>query len=203
MDPVNTDINPVTTALPVLDFSSTFSSIGQSAIDNYPSFVAGVKSTVGFMVGVSIPLSLLLIIGIIYCVENLKMIRKKEHDIYDLKVEDAYETTEKADPNLARRWESVQRHIESTNQNDWRQAIMEADIILDELLNKMEYHGESIGEKLKRVEKSDFNTLNEAWEAHKFRNQIAHEGSAVNVNQYEAKRIINLYKKVFEEFYYI
>ena len=67
----------------------------------------------------------------------------------------------------------------------------------------MEYHGDSIGEKLKKVEKADFKTLDEAWEAHKFRNQIAHEGSTMSVNQYEAKRVVNLYKKVFEEFYYI
>ena len=33
-----------------------------------------------------------------------------------------------------------------------------------------------------------------------FRNQIAHEGSAFELNQHEVRRIIDLYKQVFEEF---
>lgn len=169
----------------------------------FPVVMDVLKHIYGYAVGISFVLIVFFFIGIIYCVEELKIIRKKEKDLYDLKVEEAYDTVDKGDPSLSRRWETVSRHIESPNQNDWRQAIMEADIILDDLLNKMEYRGESIGEKLKRVEKSDFNTLDEAWEAHKMRNQIAHEGSSVPLSHYEAKRIINLYKKVFEEFYYI
>jgi hypothetical protein len=200
---MNSSSTIITTSLPSLDFSSNFHFIGQWIVASYPGWSAGLKSTVGLLVGISIPLSLFFLIGIIYCVEKLKEIRQKEHELYDLKVEEAYETVDKADPASAKRWESVMRHIASTNQNDWRQAIMEADIILDELLTKMEYKGESIGEKLKRVEKADFNTLDDAWEAHKFRNQIAHEGSTVLLSEYEAKRIINLYKKVFEEFYYV
>jgi len=34
-----------------------------------------------------------------------------------------------------------------------------------------------MGDKLKAVEKSDFNSIELAWEAHKARNMIAHEGS--------------------------
>jgi hypothetical protein len=80
---------------------------------------------------------------------------------------------------------------------------MEADIILDDLLNKLGYRGESIGEKLKRVAKGDMKSLNDAWEAHKVRNQIAHEGSSVNLSHHEAKNVISMYRRVFEEFYYI
>lgn len=171
--------------------------------DVFPLLVTFVRQAWDIAVVVSFPLALFFLIGVIYCTEQLKRIREKEFQLYDLKVEESYETVDKGDPNLARRWESVMRHIESSNQSDWKQAIIEADIILDELLTKMEYRGESVGEKLKRVEKSDFDSLDEAWEAHKMRNQIAHEGSDVSLSQYEAKRIINLYKKVFEEFYYI
>ncbi len=80
---------------------------------------------------------------------------------------------------------------------------MEADIILEDLLTKMGYGGDSIGEKLKKVAKGDMKTLDEAWEAHKVRNQIAHEGSNFTLNHHEAKNVIGMYRKVFEEFYYI
>lgn len=198
--------NPVKTSLPVLDFEQGFRSLAQMISDMSPALYSALKSTVGFLIGFSIPFSLACLIGIVYCVEQLKRIRQKEHEIYDLKVENAFESADVAmvgDENMSLRWETVKRHIESTNENDWRQAIMEADIMLDHLLDKMGYRGESIGEKLKRVEPSDFDTLNDAWEAHKFRNKLAHEGSTIPINQLEAKNVINMYKKVFEEFYYI
>jgi len=105
--------------------------------------------------------------------------------------------------NYFKLWESVKKHIESDNENDWRQAIMDADIILDDLLNKMGYRGESVGEKLKRVERGDFATLDLAWEAHKVRNRIAHEGASFSLDHREAKAAYDNYRKVFEEFYYI
>ncbi len=189
--------------IPSLDLGPTAHSIAGFASSSAPVLYAWTQNFFGFLIGLAIVLSVLFLFGIIYCTEKLKMIRQKEHDHFDLKVEEAYETDVKADPGVAKRWDNVMRHIESDNQNDWRQAIMEADIILDDLLNKMEYHGDGVGEKLKRVEKADFDSLDEAWEAHKFRNQIAHQGSTMAINQYEAKRIINLYKKVFTEFYFI
>ena len=98
------------------------------------------------------------------------------------------------------RWEKILKHTDSSNENDWRLAIIEADIMLDELLDNMSIDGETIGDKLKRVEKSDFTTLDKAWEAHKIRNEVAHQGSGFLLNQREAKRVIGLYEAVFEEF---
>lgn len=98
------------------------------------------------------------------------------------------------------KWKLVEEHINSDDQNKWKLAILEADIILSELLDKLSLPGESIGEKLKAVESSDFDTIEQAWEAHKIRNAIAHQGSDFILNQREAKRVIGLYATVFKEF---
>jgi hypothetical protein len=97
-------------------------------------------------------------------------------------------------------WEKILSYVESLNENDWRQSILQADIMLADVLDKLHLPGDSIGEKLKAVERSDFTTLNNAWEAHKVRNQIAHEGAQFVLNQREARRVISLYQTVFEEF---
>jgi hypothetical protein len=188
---------------PTIDGAGYISNFLTYIVDHLPIVIDFIKSIVGVFVGISFVLSLMLFIGIIYCVEKLKLIRKKEEEIYNPKIEIAYEEVVKGDPDLARRWDKVKNHIESDNENDWRQAIMEADIMLAELLTKMGYKGEGIGEQLKRVEKSDFNTLDEAWEAHKVRNRIAHDGSGYVLSKTEAKRTIDLYRKVFDEFYFI
>ncbi len=194
--------NPNIVSLPYLDVEPVIYDIFKWIVDAYPGFVTFMKNFLGVLVGLSIPLSVLFLITIIYSVERLKMIRKEEELIFDTKVEPIYNVAA-GDDVLSRRWETVKTHIESSNPNDWRQSILEADIILDELLTKIGYKGDSIGDKLKRVERGDFATLNDAWEGHKVRNQVAHGGSTFSLNHHEAKRAIEHYRRVFEEFYYI
>lgn len=101
---------------------------------------------------------------------------------------------------LQEKWGNIKKLADSQNPSDWRLAIIEADIILSDLLDKLQLPGDTMGEKLKAVEKSDFITLDAAWEAHKFRNSIAHEGSDFLINEREIHRVISLYESVFKEF---
>lgn len=97
------------------------------------------------------------------------------------------------------RWKHVRELIESASANDWRQAIIEADIMLDDMLTRLGYDGGSIGDKLKTANPARFRTLQEAWEAHKVRNDIAHLGSAFELTDHLAYRTILQYENVFKE----
>jgi len=197
---MNSDSSVLLTSLP--DNSSWFVSFGHWIQHLMPFLGKTGTSFFGLLVGLSIVLSFFFLIGIIYCVEGLKKIRDKEGLIHEAKVDEGFEDAKPADNIMARHWANAVKQIASDNSNDWKQAIIEADIILDDLLTKLGYRGETIGDKLKRVATGDMKSLNEAWEAHKVRNQIAHEpGFALNHS--EANDVINMYKKVFEEFYYI
>ena len=101
------------------------------------------------------------------------------------------------------RWQKIAEHLESGDPSRWRLAIIEADIMLDDLLSGKGYAGDTIGDKLKGVDRSDFLSLDDAWSAHKVRNNIAHEGSDFILTQRQARATIVSYKKVFDEFRYI
>jgi hypothetical protein len=103
---------------------------------------------------------------------------------------------------VVKMWKRVEGHIASDNPNDWKVAIIEADTILDEMVERMSYKGITLGERMKNIEKSDFNTLDDAWEAHKVRNAIAHDASFV-LTEREARRVIELYRNVFKEFSFL
>lgn len=76
--------------------------------------------------------------------------------------------------------------------------------MLEEMVVSMpNVHGENLGERLRSVEASDFTTIDKAWEAHKVRNQIAHEGADFLLSEREARRVLALYRDVFNEFHYI
>lgn len=148
----------------------------------------------------SFGISVLAVWGIAWSIRSLTKLNTAQNAIFAPKVSPSGVPSE---PHKNRRWEKVLEHINSTNPNDWKFAILEADIILDELLDVMGYRGETLSDKLKRVERSDFETLEFAWEAHKVRNSIAHEGASFLITEREARRVVGLYQKVFEEFHYI
>ena len=140
-------------------------------------------------------LAVLALVVIIYATVRLFELRKREEEYYGTLIL-APEETGGANP----RWLHIEELANSVNSSDWRSAIIESDIMLDDMLTRQGYDGESIGEKLKAVEPSDFNTLDDAWEAHKVRNQIAHEGSAFDLSEMLARRTIARYESVFREF---
>jgi hypothetical protein len=110
---------------------------------------------------------------------------------------------EVSEPEENSRWMHVELLMKSHNTSDWRQAIIEADVMLEDMLDKMGYPGVSIGDKLKNIEENDFETLDKAWEAHKVRNRIAHDGGEYKLAYDEVARVIGLYRDVFKEFYWI
>ncbi|MEK7100875.1 MAG: hypothetical protein AAB921_02135 [Patescibacteria group bacterium] len=112
-------------------------------------------------------------------------------------IHDVHEAVEEVEHS---RWKHVKELIESPHVNDWRQAIIEADIILYDALEHDGYVGESVGEKLKQVSAGRISSVQEAWEAHKVRNEIAHQGSAFELTDTLAYRTIQRYETVLREF---
>ncbi|MBI2045896.1 MAG: hypothetical protein HYT28_00515 [Parcubacteria group bacterium] len=175
----------------ILEF---FSIIGNVLGGDFSAVTSRIKIVLLF-------LSLLFIAGIIYTAFRILEIRRSEHEKYhtvDIAIEPA-------DGGFRReRWQTIIKKMESENISDWKLAIIEADTLLDEMVKKMGYPGENLGERLRHVEVSDFTSLQEAWEAHKVRNRIAHDSSDQFIlTAREARRVIGLFEKVFREFKYI
>lgn len=145
---------------------------------------------------VSIPLLAL----VIYCWIRIMQIRRLER----LAWAQAQRTVATQNiPKTQLRWQRVTEQANSSSPESWRLAILEADIMLSELLDLQGYRGETMADKMKRVERGDFNSIDAAWEAHKVRNRIAHEGAAHELSAREVRRVISLYEKVFKEFKYV
>lgn len=97
------------------------------------------------------------------------------------------------------RWQEILELVNSDNPGNWRLAVIEADVMLDDLMKRLGYLGDTLGERLKSVDSATFASLQQAWEAHRVRNQIAHEGSDFVLTQREARRVIDLFRQVFQE----
>lgn len=138
-------------------------------------------------------ITLALMVGLIYVLRKLSRLRQNTRALM-------YPTVPVVKTEANPKWERIVTLVESQSDSDWRLAILEADVMLDSILDKLDLPGDTMGDRMKAVEPSDFTTIENAWEAHKIRNQIAHEGPDFQLSQREARRVIELYRTVFEEF---
>jgi hypothetical protein len=148
---------------------------------------------------VSSAISILFIAIILFSLIRMREIQlheKKEidHEI-NLALARDKETTRNANP----RWHYILTLIESSNESDWRVAIIEADTMLEELLRGKGFSGETLSELLEGARESGYASIQNAWDAHLVRNQIAHEGSQFPLSQVEGRRVIKMYQNFFEE----
>lgn len=99
----------------------------------------------------------------------------------------------------AERWAAVVENVGSASDSDWRLAILEADIVLDDMLKDMGTLGDTLGDRLKSVNEHTLPSVQKAWEAHLVRNKIAHDGANFALSQHEARRVIGLFETVLKE----
>jgi hypothetical protein len=149
------------------------------------------------LVAVSIVLSLLFAALVIYCAMRIIEVRRHERARFQA----AAHPVAAGDVSRTQlRWNGIMEEVHSDDERKWRLAILESDIMLNELLDVQGYRGETMAEKMKQADRATFHSIDAAWEAHRVRNQIAHQGSAHLLNAREARRVIGLYEEVFREF---
>lgn len=154
-------------------------------------------------------LILLFITIICYSIVRILEIRKKEAEFLKEDIE-RYARKMQAEAELQNvktsknpRWDTVIKYMNSGDESGWRLAVLEADTILEDLLEQLGFPGESIGEKLKMLDKEKFRQVNLAWDAHAVRNRVAHEGTASILTLREAARVVGLYEQIFRDYDYI
>ena len=103
---------------------------------------------------------------------------------------------------IAGPWQEVMQKIDSPNPSDWHLAVIRADAIMDDVLKGMGLAGETMGERLRQLNLSSFQSLNDVWEAHKLRNRIVHDSDRVLTYQ-EARRAVMLFGRALGELGYI
>lgn len=168
---------------------------GAHGAANYAALAAFLASLWLWLTAIGYFLAVAGLFVIVYCMVRLFELRQREEHYYSTLIH----TTEPSKRTNAR-WEHIESLMASGDASKWREAILEADIMLNEALYRRGYEGENVSEKLKSADPRVFRSLNDAWEAHKVRNQIAHEGSAFQLSEAIARRTIARYESVFREF---
>ncbi len=117
-------------------------------------------------------------------------------DIDEQKIREAINENKHENGIWTDRWHVVEGYMRDEMEVMWRLGIIEADNLLYDVLKEKGYGGNSLGDMMKEA---NFNSISQAWDAHKVRNRIAHDGSAYHLTDREARRVFGLYEEVLRE----
>ena len=141
-------------------------------------------------------LSTLFIYGIIYSIYQTDQVYEAIHAF----LKPAHVPVDKN--KNTEEWQRILQKGTSENESERKFAIIAADTLIERILELAGYKGENLGERLKKVEKGDLDSLDALWEAHKIRNRIAHEADH-KLSSEEASRALALFEKALRELEYI
>lgn len=99
---------------------------------------------------------------------------------------------------IDKNWQAVLDKLESPEKDSYKMAIIEADKIFDDIIKRIGYQGDDMGERLKQINSAQIANIDEIWQAHKLRNRLVHE-PGFQINQSQAKRSIEIYQRAMED----
>lgn len=143
-------------------------------------------------------LSLLLVVFIVYVMIRLHQVEHEGFHALEAHAHEHHEP-EVESTHSNSRWDNIVILAMGASQGDWRRAILEADIMLFDVMREQGYPGETVGEQLKQANPIQMTTLDLAWKAHKVRNDVAHGGEGHELTERDVRATIDYYRRVFEE----
>jgi len=99
---------------------------------------------------------------------------------------------------IVKQWTKIASRLETGLESEYKLAVIEADSMLDDILKRMGYSGETLGERLNKLTIASLPNLEEAKEAHKIRNNIVHDPD-YRLSLDEAKKTIETYERALTD----
>lgn len=98
---------------------------------------------------------------------------------------------------IRERWKRIMRRLESANVTEYKLAVIETDLLLDETLKRMRLAGQNVDERLEKVTPFMVENLEELRQAHQVRNSVVYDPD-YQLPLGEARRVLLVYQKAFE-----
>jgi hypothetical protein len=95
-------------------------------------------------------------------------------------------------------WKRILKRLRSSDESEFKIAILEADRILNDILKLAGYPGRNLDERLNGMTPANLSNLEEIKQVHKLHERIVSD-KGFSITQNEARVAIEIYKKAFQE----
>ncbi len=99
---------------------------------------------------------------------------------------------------VVKAWAKITARLETGLESEYKLAVIEADSILNDILKRMGFGGETLGERLERLTAAILPNLKQIWEAHKIRNNIVHDPD-YRLALDETRRVLDIYEQALRD----
>ncbi|MDE2020153.1 MAG: hypothetical protein KGJ13_07450 [Patescibacteria group bacterium] len=165
--------------------ASATAKLGTAALSDY-------FSALGTLQVISVIITIFLVVAIIYIIAKTGWLRSRVEKYRTVVLK-----TDLSQKRAKEGWELVQKHFFAGDDNDLKIAVIQADTILEEALRHAGTRGTNLGDRLKNLKRGQMPNLEDVWQAHKLRNQIAHE-PVLKVKRDTAERALDAYREALK-----
>ena len=166
-------------------FGTQGNQFGQTAIAAY-------TANLNLIELLSVLVTLGLIVGIVLLMIRLRWIGSRVE-----RYRHAILNADATKDQTRRTWKDVERHFFAGSVSDLKIAIIDADTALDNALRNVGVSGANLGDRLKNVKVAQLPNVEDVWQAHKLRNQIAHDENLA-LKRDIAERALGIYRIALE-----
>ena len=100
---------------------------------------------------------------------------------------------------LKDRWKKIREKLKNKNEAEYKLAIIEADDLIGDLIEKLGFKGENMGERLDNIPAGQLDNVEDLQTAHQTRNRIIHDDN-LQFSKEEAQKTLELYEKFLDYF---
>jgi len=137
--------------------------------------------------------SALLFFGIVYLLKISDWL--KYHRGFDIKEFKDFKAKEATD--FVKRWQKTKLRLTKNWESEAKLAIIEADALLDELLQRSGYPGENLEERLEQIDENVLANIKDVFQAHQICEEIV-KSPDYKIDLKKAKQIIEIYDQTFQ-----
>jgi hypothetical protein len=90
------------------------------------------------------------------------------------------------------KWEKVMKRVNSSEEDSWKVAVLEAAQMLDEVFKIVKYDGDTLGDRLENITSAQLDNLEEVKGANEVKNKIVQD-EKFQITQEEAKKAVTIF----------
>lgn len=99
---------------------------------------------------------------------------------------------------MIKKWENILKQIATGDENAYKLAVIEADKTFDDMLKKIGYQGENMGQRMKNIKAGQISNIDNLWQAHKTRNNIVHDPD-FHLTRAQAEQAVKFFEAALKE----
>ena len=99
---------------------------------------------------------------------------------------------------IEKQWEKIRGRLDTGLESEYKLAVIEADNMTEDILKRMGYSGETLGERLKNLTAATLPNIEEIKAVHQVRNNIVHDPD-YRLPLEETKNALEVYEKAFRD----